>query len=157
MTTKLKEKLITLSRKEKELNIFLATYLVILLISIILSEYIEAIKPIVSVLGFIGIYPILLITLILTSLQKYDAETIRNNKLINLILSVRASTERLILWIIIFPIIWIITKNMEVNFISGTKIVVISIASTIMLGKIISNYFKEKLSKGNTPISKKKI
>lgn len=147
MTTKLKERIVALSRNEKArkvFNIYLFIALVVIIVSFFITE-LDIIARIIAAIALLGIY----ISFALQAIKKQTDEVINDNKLIYIILSDIDAVEHYILFLVNIPILIIVFSFIELNVITGILYFVIALISISKFSKVISRYFKNKLSKNN--------
>ena len=149
MTTRIKEKIVALSRS-KRVNKFFYIYLIVAIILVVISKnfftsirLLNQISWIVAMLGiFIGV-----LWVAIEAIKKHEDEIIYKNSLIYLILSDDYAVEQYLIWIVCFVILPIISKWITINFITGAIFVVVTLTIIIKLSNIISICIKNKLSK----------
>lgn len=146
MTTKLKEKIVALSRKEK-MDKFFKLYTLIVLAVLLASFAFKELKVIVRIMLIIGLLWSFLHFYVLQAIRNQTDDVISNNKLLYIILSDKDTIAVIVEFIMIFPVLMILSKFIELNFITGALYVVTSVIIIKQLSKIISNRFKNKLSK----------
>lgn len=143
MTTKLRERIVRLSRDERKRKwiIGLALILVIAMFSMCFFKKII----IVGILALLGLL-LLFIDEVLDAIKKQKDEVIQNNKLLYIVLSERRVVEKLVEYLICLPIIFIICNFVKINFFAGTIIIIVAFIGTIELSSMITTHFKNKLS-----------
>ncbi len=141
MTTKLKERIVALSRNERVEKNFII-YCWIGLAFLIFSYFFNALRTIafimavIAILGSFHYYAF-------KAIKKQTDEVINNNKLIYIILS---DTEAVAHYMV--PVLSVISVFVDFNLITGVLYIVVSLVIIFKLSKTISNYFKNnKLSK----------
>lgn len=147
MTTKLKERIVTLSRNEKVEKVF-NIYCWIGLAFLIVSYFITELKIIACIMAAIGLLGIF-IYYALNAIKKQTDEVINDNKLIYIILSDINAVEHYILFIVNIPLLYIVFSFIELNVITGMLYIVIALVSILKFSKVISKYFKNKLSENS--------
>lgn len=80
------------------------------------------------------------------AIKKQPDDKISKNKLLYLVLCDRDAVEHYVELIMVFPVLWIITEFIEINFIFGCVYIAISLIIIFKVPKIINNVFAKKLS-----------
>ncbi len=143
MAMKLREKIIILSRSEKiEKNFYIYcwTAFIFFIICFIAKLRILAIILAIMSLGVIFFYHMAI------AIKKQPDDKISKNKLLYLVLCDRDAVEHYVELIMVFPVLWIITEFIEINFIFGCVYIAISLIIIFKVPKIINNVFAKKLS-----------
>lgn len=144
MTTKLKEKIVALSRNKKVEKV-LYIYCGICIIELIINYFFKEMRILTLVMACIGLLS-LFIFYAFYAIREHTDDVLNNNKLIYIVLSNEEAVANYILYIGIMPILLVIQIFIEVNWLTGGICVVIGLVTVIKLSKVISNYFKNKLS-----------
>lgn len=143
MTTKLKERIVALSRNEKVEKVFKIYWWIILAFWIV-SYFIMELKIIGWILGVIGLL-VIFIKYALNAIKKQTDEVIKDNKLIHIILSDIDAVENYI-FLIVSILSCIVFSFVELNLITGMLDIVIALVILLKLPRVVSKYFKNKLS-----------
>ena len=80
------------------------------------------------------------------AIREQTDDVLNNNKLIYIVLSNEGAVAHYIIYIGILPILLVIQIFIEVNWLTWVICLVIGSITVIKLPKVISNYFKNKLS-----------
>lgn len=144
MTTKLKEKIVKLSRNKKVEKVF-KIYCWVLIIELILNCFFKEMRILTLVMWCIGLL-IALIFVTFDAIREQTDDVINNNKLIHIVLSNEGALAHYIIYIGILPILLVIQIFIETNWLTWVICLVIGSVAVIKLPKVISNYFKNKLS-----------
>lgn len=145
MTTRLKEKIVTLSRNKKVEKVFYI-YCVIVIIELIVNYFFKEMRILTLVMTCIGLLSLFIFEAFYAIREQTD-DVLNNNKLIYIVLSKELQVTHYIIIIGIIPMLWVISIFIEINWLTGGIYIVISLVTVIKLPKVISNYFKNKLSK----------
>lgn len=143
MAMKLREKIIILSRSEKiEKNFYIYCWTAFIFFIICLIAKLRMLAIILAImsLGVIVFYHMAM------SIKKQPDDKISKNKLLYLVLCDRDAVEHYVELIMVFPVLWIITEFIEINFIFGCVYIAISLIIIFKVPKIINNVFAKKLS-----------
>lgn len=144
MTTKLKEKIVTLSRNKKVEKV-LYIYCGIFIIELIINYFFKEMRILTLVMACIGLLS-LFISYAFDAIREQTDDVLNNNKLIYIVLSNEGAVAHYIIYIGILPILLVIQIFIEVNWLTWVICLVIGSVTVIKLPKVISNYFKNKLS-----------
>ncbi len=147
MTTKLKERIVTLSRNkkvEKVCNI----YCLIFIIELIVHYFFKNMTILTLVMGGIFVL-IVLIDIAFNAIREHKDDVLNNNKLIYIVLSNKDAVAHYIMYMGFIPIVFILSNliGIELNLITGSIYIVVGLLILSKLSKIISDYFKNKLLK----------
>ncbi len=143
MTTKLRERIVRLSRDERKRKWIIG--LALILVIAMFSMWFLKKMIIVGILVLLGLLLVFTDDM-LDAIEKQKDEVIEKNKLLYIVLSERDVVERSIIYFIAFPILAIICKLVEVNFFIGVIIVIVFVVGINKLSNIITTHFKNKLS-----------
>ena len=143
MTTKLRERIVRLSRDERKRKWIIG--LALILVIAMFSMWFLKKMIIVGILALLGLLLVFTDDM-LDAIEKQKDEVIEKNKLLYIVLSERDVVERSIIYFIAFPILAIICKLVEVNFFIGVIIVIVFVVGINKLSNIITTHFKNKLS-----------
>ena len=144
MTTKLKEKIVILSRNKKVEKVF-KIYCCIFIIELIVNYFFKEMRILTLVMAFIGLLSLFIFDAFYAIREQTD-DVLNNNKLIYIVLSNEGAVAHYIIYIGILPILLVIQIFIEVNWLTWVICLVIGSVTVIKLPKVISNYFKNKLS-----------
>ena len=122
MTTKLRERIVRLSRDERKRKWIIG--LALILVIAMFSMWFLKKMIIVGILVLLGLLLVFTDDM-LDAIEKQKDEVIEKNKLLYIVLSDRDVVERSIIYFIAFPILAIICKLVEVNFFIGVIIVIV--------------------------------
>lgn len=141
----MKTKIVELSRNDRGVYLWTKICLVTLVVVFIISFYVDTFKVIAFVMAIIGV----LLSGFDTALEvinRQDDEIIRKNKLINIVFSDIKAVDFYITTFLVLPAYIIIFRIIEMNLVT---IILYIVPALIIMSKgprIISDYFKKKLS-----------
>ena len=144
MTTKLKERIVEASRNNK-INKGMKFFVLSVIALIVIMTLYNVFKVGIYILVLIGLASCLALN-IMEVIAKEDKQIVKKNKLIYIILS-----NYNFVWYFIYTIDWLlllkIIATAKVSLFAQVIIIITVFLATRRLSKIISNYYKEKLSR----------
>lgn len=144
MTTKLREKIIKVSRNEKIRNMILIYFAISIILAMISLVCIENMFWITSIIMISWIL-LMLIYDTFDEIENQEEEFIKNNKLLYIILSSDSLVSEYLFWLIWVPILIVTSKFIMGNFFTIVVLGIVIIVIILILAIIISKYFKKKL------------
>lgn len=141
--TDLKKKIIALSRNSKiikipELSFFIALTLNIIICSFIRHRILALIVSVLSVFVIFSYYALI-------AIRKCSRQTIEDNSLIYIALSDKDTVEASIKFIMLFPVLLLVSGFIQLNFFTGLLYIIISVTIIFKVPALINSYFLKEL------------
>ena len=141
--TDLKKKIIALSRNSKiikipELSFFIALTLNIIICSFIRHRILALIVSVLSLFVIFSYYALI-------AIRKCSRQTIEDNSLIYIALSDKDTVEASIKFIMLFPVLLLVSGFIQLNFFTGLLYIIISVTIIFKVPALINSYFLKEL------------
>ena len=141
--TDLKKKIIALSRNSKIIKIPELSFFIALTLNIIICSFIRhrILALIISVLLLFVIFSYYA----LIAIRKCSRQTIEDNSLIYIALSDKDTVEASIKFIMLFPVLLLVSGFIQLNFFTGLLYIIISVTIIFKVPALINSYFLKEL------------
>ena len=144
MTKKLRNWFIKNKRKKAFDNLYLIWFITTLIV-IIVSHWMNSLKPVGLVMFIITIYVFSTIYSVLDAIRKCDDKVIEDNRILYITLSDKRAVGDYIIFFVILPFILILDLFMEFNFLTTFILIFLLSCFLIKSMDVITNHFRKKI------------